>query len=266
LTALALVAVACTHQGQQQQAGETMAAGDSVKAQAIEFVADSVVEKTAVGDYKVCLEVPHSGNEQLDQAVVAFVSDVLDCGKMNDAKALMRHIIDSVKVEFDKSGKENSLVANGEMRLSWEALGSKIYENDAMMTYEVKNDQFGGGPHGQFIQMAQTFRKSDGKPLGWDVINNWDSPEMNKLVVDGLKKYFEMTSDDELREMLINVDDINHIQRPSSAPVFGPDGLTVRYQQYEIAPYVAGLPEFTIPYEKLKSMIAPELYNELVAK
>jgi len=85
-------------------------------------------------------------------------------------------------------------------------------------------------------------------------------------VVDGLKKYFEMTSDDELREMLINVDDINHIQRPSSAPVFGPDGLTVRYQQYEIAPYVAGLPEFTIPYEKLKSMIAPELYNELVAK
>jgi len=52
LTALALVAVACTHQGQQQQAGETMAAGDSVKAQAIEFVADSVVEKTAVADYQ----------------------------------------------------------------------------------------------------------------------------------------------------------------------------------------------------------------------
>lgn len=37
------------------------------------------------------------------------------------------------------------------------------------------------------------------------------------------------------------------------------NGLTVYYQTYEYTPYYVGIPEFTIPYKDLKSMLKPAL-------
>ena len=42
---------------------------------------------------------------------------------------------------------------------------------------------------------------------------------------------------------------------PVTPPLFGKDGIIVTYQQYEIAAYAAGMPSFTIPYDKAKGMM-----------
>lgn len=39
---------------------------------------------------------------------------------------------------------------------------------------------------------------------------------------------------------------------------FTPKGISVLYQSYEIAPYVSGMPEFTVSYAQLKNVIKPE--------
>ena len=51
--------------------------------------------------------------------------------------------------------------------------------------------------------------------------------------------------------MLIGVDDVNNIPLPSAPPTFTRQGLSFVYQQYEIAPYAAGMINFNIPYKKI---------------
>ena len=45
---------------------------------------------------------------------------------------------------------------------------------------------------------------------------------------------------------------------PAWTPYPSEDGLVFTYQQYEIASYAAGMPEFTIPYADLRPYLTPE--------
>ena len=68
----------------------------------------------------------------------------------------------------------------------------------------------------------------------------------------------DVNSDENLKEMLIGVDDVNRIPLPAAAPYFTKEGLCFCYQQYEIAPYAAGMINFTIPYGKIRSFLTSE--------
>ena len=45
---------------------------------------------------------------------------------------------------------------------------------------------------------------------------------------------------------------------PAWTPYPSEDGLVFTYQQYEIAAYAAGMPEFTIPFADLLQYLTPE--------
>ena len=45
---------------------------------------------------------------------------------------------------------------------------------------------------------------------------------------------------------------------PAWTPYPDEDGLVFTYQQYEIASYAAGMPNFTIPFEDLRPYLTPE--------
>jgi len=239
--------------------------GQNAQSTNAETTTDSIVEKTQCGDYKLSIATPHTGNALLDNAVMEYVCEQLGgdyMGELTDTKAMLRAAMDSVKAEFDAMGAEMELDSTSEMRLAHNVTGKVLCETDKFLTYELATDEYMGGAHGAFTQTAQTFRKSDGRRLGWDVVKGWGTPEMNTLVKDGLKKYFDVQTDEQLRSNLLT--DIDLLPCPVTPPIFGPDGITVRYQQYEIAPYSAGLPECTIPYAQLKSLMSPRLYKEIV--
>jgi hypothetical protein len=46
--------------------------------------------------------------------------------------------------------------------------------------------------------------------------------------------------------------------QPSSNFAFTDDGLVVKYDSYQIAPYSAGQPELRIPYTELAGILKPE--------
>jgi hypothetical protein len=70
----------------------------------------------------------------------------------------------------------------------------------------------------------------------------------------GLKKYFEVNTDEEL-ENCLSLEHTYLLPLPANPPLFIKEGVSITYQQYEIAPYAAGLPSFILPYNEAKSLM-----------
>lgn len=71
-----------------------------------------------------------------------------------------------------------------------------------------------------------------------------------------MSQYFEVKTESQFKDaLLINPDTL---PLPASAPYFMPKGVNFDYQQYEIAPYAAGMPSCVLPYSVVKPMLTPE--------
>jgi len=219
--------------------------------------ADSVVVKSKFGDYSILVDVPQSGNKMLNDAILEYASETLGGNYYDDianANGMLKFYCDSISKAFDEFGKELAENSSSEdtIRMEYEARIVKKYETPKLVTYANTCYMFTGGAHGSTINSGATFRKSDGRHITWDSFKDFDSDGFSQLIIEGLKKYFNVETDEQLAENLL-VDIKNQpLPRPKSAPEFGPDGVTFTYQQYEIAAYAAGIPTATVPYEKIK--------------
>lgn len=135
----------------------------------------------------------------------------------------------------------------------------KIYENNKCVTFAISNNSYTGGAHGSYTYYGATFRKEDGRLFGHDIFNrSFDSNEkLRALLQEGLIKYFEVEDVDELAEYTWDNVTAYRVELPQFGPWFTKEGLCFLYQQYEIAAYVAGTPEVTIPYDKLDGILIP---------
>ncbi len=117
-----------------------------------------------------------------------------------------------------------------------------------------------GGAHGGTTAINASFRLNDGLLLDYD---NTFTPQGIADLIDILreeiwKQYFEPDCHDcNMADVLL----INplELKLPATLPLFGPDGITFTYQQYEIAPYAAGMPSCTIPYDTLRPLMHPDI-------
>ena len=128
-----------------------------------------------------------------------------------------------------------------------------IYTTTRVITYRLQLYEYTGGAHGLAHIVGLTLRKRDGRRIGLDVFNDRRGDSAwNQMLLDGLMQYFEVGTEDELAAVLFNPEDARLAPMPQTEPYFTADGLTFVYQSYEIAPYAAGQPTFTIPYEQLR--------------
>ena len=99
-----------------------------------------------------------------------------------------------------------------------------------------------------------TFSKADGQPFAQWFADESD-PALQQLMLEGIARYFTeneeqpVTADSLADYLLVNPAEV---RLPAEAPVPPAGGLVFTYQQYEIAPYSAGMPNFTLPYEQVK--------------
>ena len=124
----------------------------------------------------------------------------------------------------------------------------KLYENDVIVTYIAEHEfLMKGGAHGGHSETGTTFRKSDGKVFSNEMVSKSD--EMQDLVRAGLKRYFDVYSDEDLMDMIDSESlyGYNNIPLPSANPWITPNGVVFRYAEYEIAAYAYGQPSFVIP-------------------
>lgn len=169
----------------------------------------------------------YTGDDADMQAIVDFYGDAL-CDTLRQAQ----EEDDSLDVEF-------------------EAEMLKAYETPQFVTYTLSTCTGLGGAHPLSAEKGATFRKSDGRRITWDIIRQSMTYAFNDLLVEMLCNYFGAKDGTELSDMLVSCD-VYNMPLPSTPPYFLENGAVVIYQQYEIAAYAAGMPNDTIPYERIK--------------
>lgn len=175
----------------------------------------------------------------------------------------MKQMVDAVKSMAEEgfsAGYENDYTASV-------ALQTRKY-----VTLEESYSLYTGGAHGAFIASGVTFRKSDGKRMGWDLFDMSKKAQIVALIKDELRGYFAFAegqppvSEEELMEQLQLWDDPDTpeneleygIPLPASEPYVVRDGIAFVYQQYEIASYACGLPSGTLSFEKVRELLSEE--------
>lgn len=250
LCAAALIISCTNNQGGTGQNGADALTTDSIKYEK--------EEGRCQAELKV--DYPVEGNSNLKSAVAEYLSEELGGtyeGNLNDGKAM----VDFYGEETMKSLKD--LYAETYKQAEGDAPGfaetitiKKADETDSWVTFTKTFYSYTGGAHGISAAMGTTFRKSDGRRFGYDMLKNTEAPEFRALIKNGLKKYFSQSSeqtetDQQLKELLLTENDIDYLPLPQTQPYLSEDGVVFTYQAYEIAPYAAGLPAFVIPYSDI---------------
>lgn len=223
--------------------------------------------KNATGEYKLIIDFPESDNEILANAIREYISESLGStygggeeeskmgsysGDLADGEQMAKYYFDLKVKEFTKM--YNSMKSEGMPdvpQLASEIQITRGYETPKLVTFNFSSYEYGGGAHGGSIGSGMTFRKTDGRRIGWELFS---TVKMQSILRNGLKEYFEVKTDEEL-ENCLSLESIYNIPLPVTPPLFTEKGIVVIYQQYEIAAYAAGMPSFTIPYKDARKML-----------
>ena len=128
-----------------------------------------------------------------------------------------------------------------------------LYEDDEYITMVAYDYAYDADIHAQEFERGVTFRKSDGHVMGWDLFGDMTQKEINSKILDGLVGYFELESVEDLYKSEYLFDDVvdaDEFPMPETAPYLVEDGVVCIYQQYEIAPYEAGMPNCVIKVKR----------------
>ena len=136
----------------------------------------------------------------------------------------------------------------------------KDRETDKYVVFLSQDYVYLGGAHGGVVgRGGLTFDKENGL-----LVEKFLDPacldEIQPLLRKGLTQYF---ADEEMEISPEELDNILFLETgivpfPAWTPYPEEDGLVFTYQQYEIAAYAAGMPNFTIPYDDLLPYLTPE--------
>ena len=218
------------------------------------------------GEYKIVVDFPTGGNPILVNAIREYISESLGIsyagemennmqgsydGDLSNGQKMIDYYFDLKYKEFKNAHDEMAEHMQGDApTFASETEIHYLYETDKFVTYEMKKYEDMGGAHGGTFISGMTFRKSDGRRVEWDLFTK----SMQDVIKKGLKKYFEVNTDEELENSL-SLENTYMLPLPATPPVFTKEGVMFTYQQYEIAAYAAGLPSFIVPYNEAKSLM-----------
>ena len=223
-------------------------------------------KKDKSGEYKIIVDFPTSGNPILVNAIREYISESLGIsyagemennmqgsysGDLGDGQKMIDYYFDLKYKEFKNAHDEMAEHMQGDTpTFASETEIHYLYETDKFVTYEMKKYEDMGGAHGGTFISGMTFRKSDGRRVDWELFTK----SMQDVIKKGLKKYFEVHTDEEM-EKFLSLENTYLLPLPATPPVFTKEGVLFTYQQYEIAAYAAGLPSFIVPYDEAKSLM-----------
>lgn len=223
-----------------------------------EFRTDSIsyVKKDTLAECNITVDAPVMGDGQLGDVLKEFISEELG-GSYKGGYANMDSLLAWYGNEqYDAMSKMAAEVpGTSALPYSYYADIRKVYETDKLVTYTTVISIFTGGAHPMTFTSGTTFRKSDGRRFGMEIFNSKFTEKYTEIVYDGLKKYFDVKTDEELKACLLNSVASSYIPLPQNAPYFTKDGIMLVYGQYEIAPYAAGTPTVVIPYDRAKELL-----------
>jgi hypothetical protein len=276
----ALLMSACGHRTSNGSMDEDAASVDSI----------SFEQKDSMAEVTISVDWPTSSQGALADSIRQYIceelaGDVIQEGEpevklFNDGKTAVESTGSRIYKALTDMWKEMNAQGTGsDMCMSYYQHIFKTFEGDRYVSYLSKAEGYMGGAHGFALSSGITFSKKDGRRIGYstkfdreeinyNIVNqtlfrDTDSPELQALIKEGVRSYFqEMTQenvdDEELTNLLSGIEQGDDIPLPNTPPYFTPQGLSFIYQQYEIAPYAAGMINFDVPYEKVRPFLTEE--------
>ena len=223
----------------------------------IEVVKDSVGLDSGICHAEVVSYTLKNAGKALTNSVNEWTSEVLGnsyIGNYSDSKKMITYYVNetlrSLQEIVVEDAEEPEGIEEG-LSLFRNFYISKMSEGKSYLTMSFSCDEFIGGCHGLLTQSGVTFRKSDGRRIGWDVFFTYQDG-FEELMTDSLKAYFGVDTDEELRNQLLKDNEYPLVPLPRCGPLFTTKGVLFQYQSYEITCYANGMPYFILPYEQLK--------------
>ena len=136
----------------------------------------------------------------------------------------------------------------------------KDRETERYVVFLSEDYVYMGGAHGGVVGRGPlTFDKKDGRQVE-EFFEPSSLEAMQPLLRKGLVDYFSENDYEVTPEGLddILMLDAGFVPFPAWAPFPSDKGMVFTYQQYEIAAYAAGMPNFTLPYEDVLPYLTPE--------
>ena len=136
----------------------------------------------------------------------------------------------------------------------------KVEETDRYIVFKSEYYVNYGGTHGGILGAGPlTFSKQDGHLVS-DFFEPGSAAQMQPLLREGMLEYFgpRMEGTGLELDVFLSLPEGGAVPLPAWAPQPVADSLHFVYQQYEIAPYAAGMPEFSLPVGQLKDFLTDD--------
>lgn len=198
--------------------------------------------KREKGDNELEIEYPMTGEPQMLDSIRTWINEQLGDsyrGSLDKPEALFNHYASQLGTDPDLNEYGGYTKDSFELE----------YSDDYVVTYEHESYEYTGGAHGMGGDYGTTFLRADGSVFDKDCITSY--APLHDLMVEGLKKYFKVKTDEELLACLIGFNSLKRLTPPGTRPWIDKEGVVFAYTPYEIAPYSAGSPRFSVPYDKI---------------
>ncbi|MFN0200589.1 MAG: DUF3298 domain-containing protein [Bacteroidia bacterium] len=226
---------------------ETYEAG-SVKA---EVSANHVHKEVKVGKFKGEINVGYSAISVQNAALNTRILKALNQGKSYE-DILQKSVKDSEAdlKEFGKDMQSEEDYGGAGMRESEENVSIRTNEGN-VLALESSGYEYAGGAHPNSFVAYENFNTATGDTIGLSQIfvPNF-RPKLNAIAEKFLRKQNKITGS--LADAGFEFEKGFQVNNNFSLER---GGIRFLYNQYEIAPYAAGMPEFFIPYSELKGLI-----------
>ena len=219
-------------------------------------IADSIEQNQVMGTVTIEADFPESGNFFVINNIREWMSEQMGGtyeGNMENGAKMFDHYKNEVLNDF-RQNIIPDMPKIKDISCCKSTKINKLCETDRYVTYLYSQEGYAGGAHGWHILQGQTFRKSDGRRIDYDIFREESKDELAALVMDNVfTQYFDSDRDQFENGLLIENNDFFPL--PKSAPIFREDGVEFVYQQYEIACYAAGMPACVISYDLLEPFL-----------
>lgn len=202
-----------------------------------------------------------SGDEDDTDALMAYYEErtLRHIGELSQSDFEDRER--AIRGNAELSPSEKSTLIADSPKWAYDYTLEKIGETDRYLVFNSRDYVYMGGAHGGIVGAgALTFDKADGHQVT-PVLRPDCVEDIQPLLVRGLLDYFKEEevemSEDGLFEILM-LEQERQIPLPAWDPFPTEAGLVFTYQQYEIASYAAGMPQFVVPFADVRAFLSAD--------
>ena len=202
-----------------------------------------------------------------EMPTVALADETVQKAINDDLKLLQTEFMQRLGELFAAANEYTAAMADAGIDDALFAMDLKVrdaYVNGDILSIVLEEYCYTGGAHGSSLRCAFNYDLNDGHLLAWEEISA-DSSALAKT----LKEYIIAQASSNSYDDYYFFDYYEEYLDSAFGDgtwYFSNEGLTIIYNQYTIAPYAAGIIEFTIPLEEIEQLALNANNSEPTAK